>query len=166
MAKSVNRLLLLLLALASFGTLRGSLAVSTGCADSLCTPIARGSIPRHGSTHSPFPDYTPTPQPGLSITLAPGETVRVLTRDQWRAIRDAFPAEQEAWAQRTMMCESGGDPAQVGAAGERGAFQIMERLHGPVPATLEAQAQHAAAVLAKNGRSIWTTSEGCESWTR
>lgn len=96
-------------------------------------------------------------------TLAPGETVRVLTVEQWRATL-AFPPEHQYQAARVMMCESGGNIHAVGAAGEQGAFQVLARFHGPVPPTLEAQAQQAARIVEAQGWWPWTTKDGCEQW--
>ena len=51
-----------------------------------------------------------------AVTLAPGETVRVLTLDQWRAVRHFAPERQQAMA-RIGWCESGFDAEAVGDGG-------------------------------------------------
>ena len=67
----------------------------------------------------------PEPAPrALSLVVGPAERVRTLTYEEWRAIVEAFPPEEEWMAARIMLCESGGDPSKVGADGERGLMQI------------------------------------------
>lgn len=67
------------------------------------------------------------------------------------AIEAAFPPHHWATAYRVAMCESGGNPGAVGAAGEQGAFQVLARYHGPVPADLYGQAAQAARIVAAHG---------------
>lgn len=101
----------------------------------------------------------------LARDLTPTDRVRVLTVEQWRATL-AFPMDQQYIAARTLICESGGNPRAVGAAGEQGAYQVIARFHGPVPDTLEAQAEQAARIVARESWRPWTTKEGCEQWGR
>lgn len=108
----------------------------------------------------------PSTAPTYSIVLAPGETARVMTVAQWRAIVDAFPAEQEYVAARTAVCESGFDVTAVGAAGEQGVFQILARYWGKVPTTLELQAIQAAQIVAIEGWGPWAAAGGCGEWSR
>ena len=106
---------------------------------------------------------TPTP---AAVTLAPGETVRVLTLDQWQAVRHFAPERQMVMA-RIGWCESHLDPDAVGDGGHSiGAWQVQPHFWGPVPATLEAQAQQAERIAAEHGTEPWTTRDGCEGWSR
>lgn len=43
--------------------------------------------------------------------------------------------------------ESGLNPKAVGASGEKGAYQVLEKYWGKVPRTLEAQARQAESIL-------------------
>jgi len=88
-----------------------------------------------------------------------------LTGDQWGAIRDAFPAGEEWTASRIMLCESGGDATEVGAAGERGLMQIHP-IHRPLIADLgytwdqmfdaDANMEVARALYDQSGWSPWS----------
>jgi hypothetical protein len=99
----------------------------------------------------------------LARTLAPGERVRILTLEQWRAIHASGGSEEPL--ARIGWCESGLSASAVGAAGEQGAWQVLARFHGPVPMTLAAQATQAAAIMAVQGETPWTGTE-CAEWTR
>ena len=108
-----------------------------------------------------LPPATPT-----AITLAPGETVRVLTLEQWRAVRLFAPERQQEMA-RIAWCESKFDANAVGDGGRSlGAWQVQPRFWGAVPATLEEQAQQAERIAAEHGTVPWTTRDGCEGWSR
>ena len=97
-------------------------------------------------------------------SLEPGATVKVLKVEQWRALeRSGGPVETMAMI---MVCESNGDTTAIGAAGERGAFQVLERFWGPVPPDLEGQAAQAASIIARHGIGPWSTKHGCDRWTR
>jgi hypothetical protein len=108
------------------------------------------------------------PVVGSSPTPAITETATVVTtalsvvttepesNDLWGAIVAAFPPSEVETAYWVAMCESSGNPEAVGRSGERGAWQILEVYHGPVPEGLYAQALHAAEVLAINGWGIWS----------
>jgi len=107
-----------------------------------------------------------TPTEPISIALAPGDTVRVLTLDQWRAVRHFAPERQIEMA-RIGWCESHFDPDAVGDGGRSiGAWQVQPRFWGPVPATLEEQAIQAERIAAEHGTIPWTTRDGCEGWNR
>jgi len=109
--------------------------------------------------------YPPAPAPA-AVTLAPGETVRVLTLDQWYAVRHFAPERQQAMA-RIAWCESKFDADAVGDGGRSlGAWQVQPRFWGAVPATLEEQAQQAERIAAEHGTAPWTTRDGCEGWSR
>ena len=109
--------------------------------------------------------YLPAPAPA-AVTLAPGETVRVLTLDQWRAVQQFAPERQQAMA-RIGWCESQFDAEAVGDSGRSlGAWQVQPRFWGSVPATLEEQAQQAERIAAEHGTVPWTTRDGCEGWSR
>jgi len=107
-----------------------------------------------------------TPTEPISIVLAPGETVRVLTLDQWRAVRHFAPERQMEMA-RIGWCESRFDPDAVGDGGRSlGAWQVQPLFWGAVPATLEEQAQQAERIAAEHGTLPWTTRDGCDEWNR
>ena len=75
------------------------------------------------------------------------------------AIEREFPAHWREWAGRVIDCESGGvgyDPAAVGAHGERGVAQVLERFHGPVPADIEGQVAQMARIHREKGAGEWT----------
>lgn len=97
-------------------------------------------------------------------TLEPGEVVKVLTVRQWRALEQS--GGPVATMAMIMVCESNGDTTAIGAAGERGAFQVTPRWWGPVPADLEGQALQAAAIMHEHGDRPWTTRHGCDRWTK
>jgi hypothetical protein len=72
------------------------------------------------------------------------------------AIEAAFPPSEVETAYRVAMCESGGDPTEVGAAGEEGAFQVLAVFHGEVPADIYGQAEQAAGIVAEQGWGPWS----------
>ena len=107
-----------------------------------------------------------TPTEPISIVLAPDDTVRSLTLDQWRAVRHFAPERQQAMA-RIAWCESKFDAEAVGDGGRSlGAWQVQPRFWGAVPATLEEQAIQAERIAAEHGTIPWTTRDGCEGWNR
>ena len=97
-------------------------------------------------------------------TVAPGETVRVLTVEQSRAIHES--GGPPVTMARIMVCESNGDTTALGAAGEVGAWQVTPRWWGAVPSDIVGQAQQAARIMAEHGDGPWTTKGGCVRWTR
>jgi len=104
--------------------------------------------------------------PFSAVTLEPGETVRVLTLEQWYAVRHFAPERQGIMA-RIAWCESKFDADAVGDGGRSlGAWQVQPRFWGAVPATLEEQAQQAERIAAEHGTVPWTTRDGCEGWSR
>ena len=108
--------------------------------------------------------YTPPTEP-ISLVLAPSDTVRSLTLDEWRAVRHFAPERQWEMA-RIGWCESHLDPNAVGDGGfSIGAWQVQPRFWGPVPGTLEEQAQQAERIAAEHGTAPWTTRDGCEGWS-
>jgi hypothetical protein len=104
--------------------------------------------------------------PFSAVTLEPGETVRVLTLEQWYAVRHFAPERQGIMA-RIAWCESKFDADAVGDGGRSlGAWQVQPQFWGEVPATLEEQAQQAERIAAEHGTDPWTTRDGCEGWNR
>ena len=106
------------------------------------------------------------PEAAQGLVVAPGETVRVLTVEQWRALL-AFPAEARWEMARIATCESGFRTDVVGALGEVGPWQIHP-IHGVVPSDLAGNAAVAAALLAaRPDAGDWiATRGGCAAWTR
>jgi len=110
------------------------------------------------------PNWTPTPQPGLSRALGADERLQVLTLEQWRAVQHIAPERQYELA-RIAWCESRFQADAVGDGGlSRGAWQVQERFWGPVPDTLAEQAKQADRIAAEHGLEPWTTAGGCEGW--
>jgi len=68
-----------------------------------------------------------------------------------------FPG-QEGKAYRVASCETGGTfhPGAVGRAGEQGIFQVIARYHGPVPGSIQGQAEQASGIVAKSGWGPWS----------
>jgi len=126
------------------------------------------SVAAHEPTPTPAASvetYLPPIEP-TSLALAPSDTVRSLTLDQWRAVRHFAPERQWEMA-RIGWCESHFDPNAVGDGGfSVGAWQVQPRFWGPVPATLEEQAIQAERIAAEHGTIPWTTRDGCEGWNR
>jgi hypothetical protein len=91
----------------------------------------------------------PQPEPTVIIRSSSQAPLR-------SAIEAAFPPSEVETAYRVAMCESGGDPAEVGAAGEQGAFQVRAEFHGPVPADIYGQAVQAAGIVAEQGWGPWS----------
>ncbi len=133
---------------------------------------ASGVTSSAGRDTQPTAPYITTPQPGLTagLVLAPGETVRVLTVEQWRAIQGAFPENEQWVAARTMFCESGGDAGMhiIDSDGlpRAGAWSVGARWWGPVPPTLAGQAQQTSQIVARVGWAPFTASSGCGEWSR
>lgn len=131
------------------------------------------SVPSEASTtldeikiasQSVVPDYIPEPQQGLARTLLPGEEVKSLTYEQWRAISRINPDRQYQLA-KIAWCESRFDPNAVGDGGlSIGAWQVQPRFWGSVPDTLEEQAVQADRIAAEHGYKPWTTANGCDGW--
>ena len=112
------------------------------------------------------PELATTPQPDIAITLEPSQTVKVLTVEQWHAVRRIHPDRQVALA-RIAWCESRFDAQAMGDGGHSlGAWQVQPRFWGPVPTTLEEQAEQADRIAAEHGLEPWTTRHGCEGWSR
>lgn len=155
------------LTLSLFGVLitRGPLASGVRV-ESLSRDAQRGiaGVATYGALHRH--DYTTTPSEP-TIALGPDDRVRVLTVPQMRAVMQAgLDDERTYWLARTGWCESHFDAAAVGAAGEEGAWQVLARYHGTVPATLDAQATQAARIVTEHGTWPWSTRDGCPSWNR
>ena len=128
-------------------------------------PASAHAVPALARVVHQAASYPPAPAPA-AVTLAPGETVRVLTLDQWYAVRHFAPDRQQAMA-RIGWCESKFDAEAVGDGGHSlGAWQVQPRFWGAVPATLEEQAQQAERIAAEHGTAPWTTRDGCEGWSR
>ena len=128
------------------------------------------------SSTATLPDWLPTPEPGR--VLAPGETARSLTVEQWRATRQ-FPAEVEYRMTRACWCESHLDPTQaivdtnshwsVGACMVQPVWWAAK--YGEVPADLPGQIAQAARIYEaeqeRTGDGTWpwrATRDGCEGW--
>ena len=128
--------------------------------------LTRGAQASAGSTPAlPAINYTPTPQPGLSRALAPGESWKAPPVAAIHALALVAP-ERERDAVRIAFCESGWDTEAIGAAGEQGAWQVLARFHGPVGQTLAQQAAQFDRIAAEHGIVPWTTKDGCEQWRR
>lgn len=105
------------------------------------------------------------------VDLAPGETVRVLTYEQWRVLQAAFGERTYVMA-RIAFCEGGLDPTQVvldvDGTYSYGTFMVKPQFWGPVGDTLAEQAAQAAAI-AEAHPSLWPwyhTRHGCRDWNR
>lgn len=59
-------------------------------------------------------------------------------------------------ALRVAWCESRFDPQAVGEAGERGLFQVLPHVWGPVPAEPAGQVAQAHEIWQKHGWRPWT----------
>jgi hypothetical protein len=92
-----------------------------------------------------------TPNPQVA-----GSSPVLSANDLMSAIEAAFPPSEVETAYRVAMCESGGDPTEVGAAGEEGAFQVLAVFHGEVPADIYGQAEQAAGIVAEQGWGPWS----------
>ena len=94
--------------------------------------------------------------------------MRSLTLDQWRAIRDAFPEEQEYIAARAGWCEGHFDPTtsiiDVDGLPRKGAWSVGEMWWGEVPPTLAGQARQVARIVAEHGWGPFTGAAGCREW--
>ena len=109
---------------------------------------------------SAVPEWTPTPQPGLSVVA--DDRHRSMTWEQYQALQ-AFPEDQQMLFACIAYHESRWQADAVGDGGRSvGAFQVMEQFHGRVPDTLKEQAKHAAEVFSVNGSGIWTTARLCQ----
>ena len=122
-------------------------------------PDATGSMSIRLDRHEP--DWLPTPDRGR--VLEAGETVQVIPLDVWRAslvIAEPYqyPLLRACW------CESRWQTGARGAAGERGACQVIPRFHGPVPSDLAGQFAQASRIAEQHGLAPWTTRHGCAGW--
>ena len=126
----------------------------------------RNAVTKYETPTTTQPDPVPTtPQPDIAITLEPLQTVKVLTVEQWHAVRRIHPDRQVALA-RIAWCESRFDAHAVGDGGYSfGAWQVQPRFWGPVPTTLEEQAEQADRIAAEHGLEPWTTRHGCDEWS-
>ena len=81
-----------------------------------------------------------------------------LEAEVWAAVQRYFPASEWAAALRVARCESGGtfDPALVGAAGERGIYQIRPEFWGSVPPDIDGQTAQAASIVARHSWRYWS----------
>lgn len=103
------------------------------------------------------------------VDLAPGETVRVLTVEQWRVLQSAFPERTYVMA-RIAYCESRFRSDVTGLAGEVGWFQIHP-VHGHAVEALRDPAYNAQVAAgfaaARPSLSDWYhTRDGCKEWSR
>ena len=111
---------------------------------------------------------TATPATGelLAVTISNGEATMPLTVEQYAAISRIHTSRRYdltmiAW------CESRLDAQAMGDGGHSlGAWQVQPRFWGPVPTTLEEQAEQADRIAAEHGTVPWTTRDGCEGWSR
>lgn len=108
-------------------------------------------------------DWTPTPQAGLSREA--DERDRSLTLDQWRALQ-AFPDELQVLFACIARAESGFDAEasiiDIDGLPREGAWMVGETWWGPVPDTLQGQAQQVANIASEYGSLPWTTRGLCE----
>lgn len=122
------------------------------------------SANRWTGDRNPVGDAGSSPAPGTTVVTATLVAEPVTKEDDqnlyygdlWSVIQATFPAYEWETAYRVAMCESGGNPGAVGAAGEQGAFQVLARYHGPVPADLYGQAAQAAQIVAAHGWGPWS----------
>ena len=111
---------------------------------------------------------TATPATGelLAVTISNGEATMPLTVEQYAAISRIHTSRRYgltmiAW------CESRFDAQAMGDGGHSlGAWQVQPRFWGPVPTTLEEQAEQADRIAAEHGLEPWTTRHGCDGWSR
>ena len=111
---------------------------------------------------------TATPATGelLAVTISNGEATMPLTVEQYAAISRIHTSRRYGLA-RIAWCESRFDAHAVGDGGYSfGAWQVQPRFWGPVPTTLEEQAEQADRIAAEHGLEPWTTRHGCEGWSR
>ena len=110
---------------------------------------------------------TATPATGelLAVTISNGEATMPLTVEQYAAISRIHTSRRYgltmiAW------CESRFDAQAMGDGGHSlGAWQVQPRFWGPVPTTLEEQAEQADRIAAEHGLEPWTTRHGCDGWS-
>ena len=163
--------LLLVLAVGCRGPALSGARVDRGADSGPSTPAEKGNHPRNATERAsaqstaPTIAWTPPPQPGESIALQPGETVRSLEAAVWRASLTIADSRRYELL-RACYCESGYDVEARGAANERGSCQVIEAFHGPVPASLAEQFAQADGIAAREGMKRWTTREGCGEWNR
>ena len=92
--------------------------------------------------------------PTTTAPMGSGRATNVLGLAQ--AVERYFPPDERVKALRVALCESGGDPAAVGGAGERGTFQVRPDYHGPVHETVDGQVRQAAEIYERKGWRPWT----------
>lgn len=149
-------------------------------------PVAAGAVVVGSSSpihDRPVAEYVPVEfTSGVKAEDLNGYTLADL-----RLANAHFSPSLVPWALRTSYCESRHQDDQVGAAGERGRWQINADVwlglngwpgdgnvreivgrHGPVtPQTLalpEANAEVTNYIVTVFGASPWATSEGCDGW--
>lgn len=107
-------------------------------------------------TVTPHRELTPTG------TTAPSPPSPALTEAEVYAAALAASGS-ERWAREATLiawCESRYRPDVVGDAGERGAWQVMPRFHGPVPGDIAGQAAQVHEIWIDSGWSLWSCSIG------
>ncbi len=102
------------------------------------------------------------------MDIGPGDRVRVLKYDQWKAIESAGgPTYTLA---RLAFCESGIDPTNnvmdVDGTPSIGAYSVKPQFHGTVPPDLAGQTRQAVAIIAMHGTAPWSAAHGCSEWNR
>ena len=126
--------------------------------------LGMGAPPGESSPPPPPAAVTPDYVPELEAISRPAGVERVLTVEQWRAIRHSgAPPEMEWWLARTGWCEGHLDPASRNGP-HVGAWQVNPTFHGPPGDTLDAQAQQAARILNQYGTAPWEGANGCQEW--
>jgi len=128
------------------------------------TVVGGGSSP--SMTASPFTlevkDWTPTPQPGLSMVA--GDRHKSLTLEQWRALQ-AFPDHLQLLFACIARAESGFDAEasiiDIDGLPREGAWMVGATWWGEVPADLADQAVQASLIASEHGSKPWTTAGGC-----
>lgn len=112
------------------------------------------------SSTATVPDWTPTPQPNLSMVA--DDRHRSMTWEQYQALQ-AFPEDQQLLFACIAYHESRWQTDAVGDNGRaHGAWQVHPRFWGPVPDDLKGQAEQAAEIASEYGSKPWTTSEACQ----
>jgi len=134
------------------------------------TGVQRG--PFEAVSTSAVLEWTPTPE--LGRVLAPGETVRVLTVEQWRALRQ-LPEHLEYVMTRACWCESHLNPSErvmdTNGHWSIGACMVQPVWWGDVSADLEGQIAQVARILDSQRNDprgpTWpwaATKDGCAGW--
>lgn len=122
------------------------------------------SAPLPEFSRSSSEDWTPEPQPGLSMVA--DSRHHSMTLEQWRALQ-AFPAHLQLLFACIARAESGFDAdasiIDIDGLPREGAWMVGATWWGEVPlGDLAAQAVQASLIASEHGSKPWTTSGGCQ----